>query len=89
MSLTTKKILLSIVSFALALSVAFAVVSFVQNGSKPAFAETGKTVVEWTAGTPNGKDFVDNGDGTYTYTFNLTSSQATLTGSATITPTVQ
>ena len=32
---------------------------------------------------------VDNGDGTYTYTFNLTSSQATLTGSATITPTVQ
>ena len=68
MSLTTKKILLSIVSFALALSVAFAVVSFVQNGSKPAFAETGKTVVEWTAGTPNGKDFVDNGDGTVTVT---------------------
>jgi len=33
-------------------------------------------------------EVVDNGDGTYTYTFNLTSSTVNLTGSATLTPDV-
>ena len=52
MSLTTKKILLSIVSFAFALCVAFAVVTFVTNGSNPAYAQgQTKEVVTWAAGT--------------------------------------
>ena len=52
MSLTTKKIFLTIVSAMLALCVSFAVVSLFNNGSKPAYAqEQSKEVVEWTAGT--------------------------------------
>ena len=66
MSLTTKRIFLAIVSAMLALCVAFAVVTFVANGSNPAYAQGNeKTVVEWV-GKPSSNEMVNNGDGTIT-----------------------
>ena len=71
MSLTTKKILVSIVSFALALCVSFAVISFFNNGSTPAYATESiapdKDIVECEANYYNA-NWVDNGDGTITVT---------------------
>ena len=76
MSLRTKKILLSVVSFALTLCVAFAVTSYLTNGLKPAYAETVAPNLEvknvTNASASSAKEYRINGDGTISI-FNATS----------------